>query len=257
MDRDVVRQVAVVVSVVALIALALTGDFGEAPESASLIIPADYAFGIWAPIFLGSVALAVHQAAPARRADPLLRRIGWPLALAYLGAGLWVWVFPAVPLAVSLLLVALTVAGAGTAFGRLGPAQPGTSPRETWLVRAPVGLFAGWITLATAASTTELLLAFDAGDLGLGRVTWAVLILLVAGAIAVAVTLRYRGSLAYPAALTWGFVGSAALHAGDEPLVGAVAGVMALATFAAAAWTARQVWGGPSPSTPHLPRTAP
>jgi hypothetical protein len=254
MDRDRLRQVAVVVSAVGLIALALTGDFGEAPDSESLIIPANYAFGIWAPIFVGAVAFAVHQAAPARRADPLLRRVAWPLATGYVLAGLWVWVFPAVPLVVSLLLVAANVVAAGQAFARLGPARRDTPPRETWLVRAPVGLFAGWITLATAASTTELLLAQDVGGLGLGRVTWAILILLVAGAIAVGVTLRYRGSLAYPAALTWGFIGSAALHTGEAPAVGAVAGLMALATFAAAIWTGWQVWGGRAPSTGRLGR---
>lgn len=147
-----------------------------------------------------------------RRRDPLLRRIGWPLAVGYLSAGLWIWVFPAVPLAVSLLLLAVTMGAAGLALGRLGPAPRDTPARETWLVRAPVGLFAGWITLATAASTTELPLARDVGGLGLGRVTWAVAILLVAGVIAVAVTLGRRGSLAYPAALVWGFVASGVLH---------------------------------------------
>lgn len=239
------RQAAVLIGILGLVVLGLTSDYGSSDESASLVIPATWAFAIWAPIYLGGLAFAAHQARPSLRDDPVLDRVGWPLAFAYLAAGLWDRVFEAAPYLLSQALVVLTVLAAGAALAGLGPATAAARPAETWLVRAPIGLFAGWITLATAAATTELLLARGVGDLGLGAVPWAVLVLLTAGAIAVMVTVRLRASFAYPLALTWGFVGSALQHA-DEPVVSATAAVMAVLVAAAGTWTGRSAWQRPT-----------
>jgi hypothetical protein len=55
----------------------------------SPVEPAGYAFGIWGPIFALSLGYAVYQARPAQRRNPLLRRIGWWTAGAFLGTGMW------------------------------------------------------------------------------------------------------------------------------------------------------------------------
>lgn len=242
------RQAAVVVGILGLAVLGVTSDYGSSGESASLVIPVDSAFGIWGPIYLGGLAFAAHQARPSLRHDPVLDRVGWPLAFAYLAAGLWDRVFDAAPYLLSQALVLLTVLAAGAALAGLGPASAAARPAGTWLVRAPIGLFAGWITLATAAATTELLLARDVGDLGLGAVPWAVLVLLVAGAIAVTMTVRLRASFAYPLALTWGLVGSALQHA-DQPVVSATAAAMAVLVAAAGIRTGRSAWQRPAAVT--------
>lgn len=246
MDRDAARQVAVAAGILGLVVLGLTSDYGSSGESGSLIIPADYAFSIWAPIYLGGLVFAAYQARRSVRTDPILRRVGWPIALAYFTAGIWDRVFDRAPYLLSQALVVVTVLAAGAALAGLGPATPGVRAAETWLVRAPIALFAGWITLATAAATTELLLARDVGGLGLGAVPWAVLVLLVAGAIAVAVTLRHRASFAYPLALTWGFVGSTVQHFADEPVVGTTAAALAVLVAAAGIWTGLRVWRRPT-----------
>jgi len=235
MDGDVLRQAGVVTGVVAGLAVGATGDYGSAGDSGSLVIPADYAFAIWAPIYLGSLAYAWHQARPSRRHDPLLRRVGWASALGYLSVGFWVRTDPAQTFWLTEALVAVSLVSAATAFARLGPAE-GADRAERWLVRAPLGLFAGWVTLAAAANTTEALLANDVRELGgLGAEPWAVAVLLVAGGVAAAATLRTRASLAYPAALAWGFVGAAVQQLPRSATVGTTAVAMALTT-AAAAW---------------------
>lgn len=236
MDKDRLRQVVVVAATTSGIAIGATADYGSAGTSGSTIIPANYAFGIWAPIYVGSLAYAVYQALPSRRRDPLLRRVGWPAAAAYFLVGLWVrtdtlWLYEG--------LIAASLIAAAIAYGRLGPAVAGTSRAETWLVRAPLGLFAGWITLATAAGTAEGLLASGVDDLGLGPTVWGVLVLLVAGAVAGTVTLHVRASLAYPVAVSWGLVGAAVQHLPTTPATGGTAAAMAALVAAAAAWTAR------------------
>ena len=55
MDRDRWRQVGVVTAVVGGLGLGASGDYGSATTSQSLVIPADYAFGIWGPVYAGSL----------------------------------------------------------------------------------------------------------------------------------------------------------------------------------------------------------
>jgi hypothetical protein len=57
-------------------------------ENPTLVVPADYAFVIWTPIFLLALIYVVYQALPANRENPLLRKIGWFSALAYFSNGI-------------------------------------------------------------------------------------------------------------------------------------------------------------------------
>src|SRR5919106_5390209 len=96
--RDVVRQVANVLGAIfQIVAPIATGPaIGRiSDENSALMVPADYAFVIWTPIFLLALAYAVYQALPSNRENPLLRRIGWFSALAYFSNGVWEIVFPA------------------------------------------------------------------------------------------------------------------------------------------------------------------
>lgn len=242
MDRDTRRQVGVVTAVVGGLALGASGDYGSATTSQSLVIPADYAFGIWAPIYAGSLVYAAHQARPSRRADPLLRRTGWPAAAAYASVGTWVWLQDRPALQVPAIATSMGLAA--LAYGRAQPASgaEATSPVDRWTVRVPLGLFTGWVTLATAAGTTEALIAAGAGDLWPGRQPWAVAVLGVAGAVAAVVTRRVPVSLAYPAAVVWGLVGTVARSLPERPVPGIAAAVAAAAVLGAAVSAHRAGW---------------
>jgi hypothetical protein len=76
-------------------------------------------------------------------------------------------------------------------------------------VRVPLGLFTGWITLATPAATTEVLLAEGVEDPWPGADAWGVAVLGVAGGIAAAVTRRIPVSGSYPAVVVWGLTTTA------------------------------------------------
>ncbi|WP_116452800.1 hypothetical protein [Blastococcus litoris] len=210
MDRDRARQGAVAAAVVGGLVSGATGDYGESDESPSVVLPADAAFGIWIPIYAGSLAYAVRTLRPGRSDGPLLRRTGWPAALGYLLAGAWVRLQH--PPRLQLPAIAATTAAAVTAYRRSradSPDDPG-SRGTRWAVREPLGLFAGWITLAAAAATTEVLLAEGRDAAPSRRDSWGVGVLAVATAAAVATTRSVPGSPGYPAAVAWGLGGTAA-----------------------------------------------
>jgi hypothetical protein len=228
-DRDDLRRAAVAAGVLGGILSGATGDYGDAEESDSRVLPADWAFGIWFPVYAGSLAYAAETARPSRRRDPLLRRTGWPAAAAYALAGTWVRLRPRQQ--VPAIAATLAAAAAALAHARAGTGNA----RDRWTVRAPLGLFAGWLTLATVAASTEVLLAEGVRPGPRAADAWGVAMTGAATAIAGAVTLRVPSSRAYPAAVTWGLAAAAVRNATRGRRLPAVAGALGAGAVAAAA----------------------
>ena len=131
---DVARQAATVLGVIFQIGGgALAGEtVGRvSAENPTLVVPADYAFTVWGPIFALSLAYTVYQALPGQRQNPLLRRVGWFMAGAFAGNGLWQILFPAELFVASQVLLLGIVACAVAALLGLARAH-----RERALGRA-------------------------------------------------------------------------------------------------------------------------
>lgn len=218
--RDVVRQV---VGVAGAVFQALAGVFfvvslSSAPvvdeKGATLIDPAGYAFIIWAPIFLLSLAYAVYQALPSRQRDTLLRRVGWPLAGAFFLSGLWEIAAPLGRLGVAQVLIAGMLVCLAVAYLRLvRSGRASLSWADRWLVALPIGVYFGWITAANAVSLTAL--AARSGLVSGEGFTGALLgaSLLLVGSVVAAAVVRIgkagvpQGYLAYGVTVLWALFG--------------------------------------------------
>lgn len=232
-DRDLVRQIATAAAIGGGFLVGVSGDYGDGTSSPSLVLPAGYSFGIWTPIYAGLFSHAIYQALPRQRRDPLLRRTGWATACAVGLSGFWVWTQD-VP-GLELSLIAATTAAALTAYIRATPEQESNahSSRDRWLVRAPLGLFGGWITVATVAGGGEALLASGLRAPWPGAEAWSTAALIVAGGAAAGVAWLRPASLAYAAAVSWGLVGVAVRNLPQHPVPG-VAALLAGTAVAAA-----------------------
>jgi hypothetical protein len=94
-------------------------------ENGTLVVSADYAFSIWALIFLLCLAYAAYGALPANRESPLLRRVGWFSAGAFLFNGLWEILFPARQFLLAQALVVAIFVCAAFAYLRIARSGPG------------------------------------------------------------------------------------------------------------------------------------
>lgn len=234
-DRDVARQVAVVAAVVGGVLSGATGQYGDGEDSADPVLPADAAFAVWAPIYAGVACYAVHQARPGVRRDPLLRRTGWPLAAAVGLSGLWVKVQD--PPVAQLPLVAATTAAALGALLRSAPSGRHREPpsasspvAEEYLVRVPIGLLAGWLTLATSAATTEVALASGLRVSERAADRWGALVLVTTAALGALTARRAAAPASYPLVLGWGLAAVAVRDRRRYP-ISAVVAVAAAAAF--------------------------
>ncbi|MEM8822994.1 MAG: hypothetical protein AAGF30_05225 [Pseudomonadota bacterium] len=183
--------------------------------------PAGYAFSIWGVIYLWLTASAVFGIWK-RREDPAwdATRLSLLVSLA-VGA---IWLSVAVNSAIwATILIWVMLAGALGALLR-SPSQ------DLWLLRAPIGLYAGWLTAASAVSLG--LIAPGWGIPPLGPQGWAIVALSIGLALGLAI-LRTQASLLYGVAIVWALVAVTVRNGAD--FVGLFALVAAL-IVAGATW---------------------
>jgi len=80
-----------------------------------------------------------------------------------------------------------------------------------FFVRLPFALYFGWITVATLANVTTLLVDLEWTGAGLSEPAWTVLILL-AGLLIGWITTVFLKSIAYGLALIWAYIGILLKH---------------------------------------------
>jgi hypothetical protein len=167
---------------------AISEVVSEGPPSP--VEPAGYAFGVWAVIFSLSLLFAGYQALPANRGSEVLRRVGWPLAGAFLCTGLWSVFVALRQLGFAQAMLLGIFASLLVAYVRLARSDPGALGRvERWLVSLTVGIFLGWVTAANAVSLTSETVRqgfVEAG--GIGEVLVGATLLISGGLLATAIT---------------------------------------------------------------------
>lgn len=209
------RQVVVAVSA----AIAIVGSFigsgavigtpiaeaagGALAADATLIAPGTGAFQIWGVIYLGLVAYAVWQFLPSQRTADRQRRLGYPVALSLLLNAAWIlsiqfdllWL--SVPV-IAALLVVLVVA-----FRRAASTRS-SGVVDSIVTDGTIGLYLGWVSVATAANVTALLVSWGFDGFGIAPEVWAVVIVAVAGLVGVALAVSSSGRIAPMLSLGWG-----------------------------------------------------
>lgn len=233
MNRDNVRQLLVIVALLAMIAInALSTALplnGQTPAEISdrakvFFVPAGYVFSIWGLIYLGTLAYAIYQALPSNAENRELAGIGTLFVFSSLANITWIflWHYEYFTLSVPVMLALL---GSLIAiYLRLGVGRERVGPARQWLVHMPFRIYLGWITVATIANITAWLYFQGWDGWGIAPETWTWIMLAAAVIIGGIVSLT-RGDVAYAAVLIWAFAGIAVKHQDT-------------ATVATAAWLA-------------------
>lgn len=215
MALDRVRQSLVIAgSVVALIGAVVGSGFaggtpipkvagGSLSADATLLAPAGPAFAIWSVIYAGLVAYAIWQALPSQAARDRQRRAGfWVLASLLLNAA-WILSVQAGALTLSVVAIVALLAVLIVAFVVLRR-HPGDSTADAVLFDGVVGLYLGWVMIATVANITSWLMTLGFAGFGLSPHAWAIALLGVFTVIGCALAVWDRGRFAPAVASAWG-----------------------------------------------------
>jgi hypothetical protein len=225
-DRTAGRKIAVIAAVTFAIMVpalqALTGWGQTAAEFSSdgdqTLRAAGYAFSIWGVIYAGLALYAVFQALPGRAEPHLMASVGWPSALASLGCGLWIiasaadldWATVAIILASTGVMIWGLITARARDLGLVGLSR--------YLVVWPLGLLAGWLTVASAVNILTVLTAQGAIDPA--RPLAPALAGVVATTLIAAIAAERIKAPTYGLAVAWGLAAVGVAEWAEKPLVG-------------------------------------
>jgi hypothetical protein len=170
-----------------------------------LIIPASYAFAIWGLIYIGLLAFGIYQCRSSQRQSPELDQAGWLLVIASVAQIIWIYLFEARFFMLSIVpMVGILLPLIGM-YQRLEIGTRRVSREVQWLVHAPISLYLGWISVATAINVAIGLYSLSWNGFGLSSTVWTVLMIGVSSAIAFLVLLQKRDPV-LPLVIVWALV---------------------------------------------------
>ncbi|OGZ31956.1 MAG: lantibiotic ABC transporter permease [Candidatus Portnoybacteria bacterium RBG_13_40_8] len=205
----------------------------------NLFAPAGYAFSIWGLIYTLLTIYVVYQfsqkenilTAQVNRLFVVnaLFNVGWLFAWHY--DVIWLSVLLMIGLLVTLIKIADVLR------------QSVLTRKENFLVRLPFSIYFGWITVATIANITVLLVGLGWNGFGLAESFWTVIVLLVGAAIGSWRTIHDR-NIPYALVLVWAYGAILFKHVSESEFNGAyptviVAAGLCILVFAVAIATSK------------------
>lgn len=212
-----------------------TGVISERYEN--LFTPAPLTFAIWGVIYLALTVYVLFQLLPAKgkgdaSRQTMLNKIGSTFILSsLLNAGwMFAWHYDQIPLTVVIMVLLLLC------LIRIGHLLrvPHCSPKEELALRIPFGLYFGWITVATIANVSVLLVSLHWDGFGLSEPIWTAIILVV-GLLIASVTMYRMRSVAYGLAVIWAYAGILNRHLSSQWYAGQYTLIVVMTIFSLAA----------------------
>ena len=205
----------------------------------NLFTPAGFTFSIWGLIYLLLAGYTLYQLGLFRGpkdadSKDMLRKTGILFSLSSIANTAWIfaWHYRMIPL--SMVLMAVILVCLIVIRETLG--REILTPRERLFIGLPFSVYFGWITVATIANATVLLVSLGWDGFGIAEPVWAVIVLIAGMLIGIVTMIRYR-DVAYGLVLIWAYLGiyikhvSAKGFAGQYPVV-MIAAALCILVFA-------------------------
>ena len=199
----------------------------------SLFTPAGFTFSIWGVIYLGLLVFVVYQALPAQRQNASIARLDVPFKINCASNAIWLYVWHHDMIFLSLLIMFVILATLVTIYRRLYARIDRASITERLALHLPFSLYTGWVTVATIANASILQYAYGWDELLLSSVSWTLLKLALAGAVAVTMVIRY-GDAVFVLVVAWAAYGISVMQSPTPAVSGAASSLALLSLLLAA-----------------------
>ena len=176
----------------------------------NLFVPAGLTFSIWGLIYILLAIFIIYQLRIAIRKDTqqssFLGNIGPFFFISSIANIGWIFAWHYEMVSLSLFLMLLILGCLIAIYVRLNIGKAVATKSEKYLVHLPFSVYLGWITIATIANVTALLVDLNWDRFGLGEQFWAVAVIAVGIAIALNV-LFTRKDIFYCLVVDWALLG--------------------------------------------------
>lgn len=175
----------------------------------NLFVPAGFTFAIWGVIYtllLVFIIYQLRQAFSKRGNTDFINNMGWLFLWSSLANASWIVVWHYQIIWLSLVLMLIILASLLGIYQQLNIGVKPKKSAEKIFVHIPFSVYLGWITVATIANVTTLLVDMNWSGFGISEMTWTLIMLTIATLIGM-IMLFKRKDWAYALVLIWAFYG--------------------------------------------------
>jgi hypothetical protein len=185
-----------------------TGELADALPN--LFIPAGITFSIWGLIYLFLAILLIYQLYSLLRQEIatglFIVRIGWWFLISCVLNMSWIFAWHYEVIWLSLLTMVMLLCVLIIIYRRLDIGGCCAKRNEKVFVFIPFSIYLGWISVATVANATALLVSLDWDRWGLSEAFWVVTVLALVTGLTIAVIFR-RKDVVYAIPVVWALAG--------------------------------------------------
>ncbi len=164
----------------------------------NLFVPAGLTFSIWSVIYLLLFIFCIYQMTSLfkSKVDPyvgaIVRRINIAFILTCIINMTWIVAWHYDLLIVSVILILLLLNRLIYIDTQIRLLEPYLTNAQSFIMKAPFGLYLGWICIATIANITALLVNYGWRGFGMSEESWASMMVLIGSLIGVIAILRFN-----------------------------------------------------------------
>jgi len=165
----------------------------------NLFVPAGFTFSIWGVIYLLQILFVIVNF----KNESVLKKAGPWFAINMIANATWIAVWHATFIELSVVVMLLLLVSLIVLYSRLVVGYPSIS----FFVKVPISVYLGWISVATIANITTLLVDHGITDLGLGAANWAAIMFAIAGLLGLYMVWS-RKDIFFAAVILWASYGA-------------------------------------------------
>ena len=189
----------------------------------NLFVPAGITFSIWGIIYFLIILFAIYLAKDLFKKEKttksFLEKIGFFFILASLANIIWIFLWHYEQVLLSLLAMLVLFGSLLVMYLRLNIGKEEVSLKEKLFIHVPISVYIGWITVATIANITAVLVTIGWDGFGVSEEIWTMLVMIVAAIITILMLIK-RKDCAYSAVIIWALIGIYLKRMTDDPLYG-------------------------------------
>lgn len=208
-----------------------TGEISELYPN--LFTPAAYVFSIWGVIYVLLGIFTVYQALPSNREKEFLKKINYLFLLISIANVAWLFLWHYLQIYLTLVVMIILLVLLIITYLKLNIGKFDAPKIEKLAVHLPFSVYFGWITVATVANVTAVLVELGWDGFGLSDELWTFLVLIVV-VIITSLVIITKKDLAYSLVIIWATGGIIYKNISSQLLVttGIVAIIVILIVYA-------------------------
>jgi hypothetical protein len=176
----------------------------------NLFVPSGLTFSIWSIIYILLFVFAIYQAKDLFKKEkedlPFLDQINYLFIIASAANIIWIFVWQYEIIIASVVIMLVLLVSLIAIYLKLNIGKADVSSKVKIYIHLPFSVYLGWITVATIANVTALLVSVSWDGFGIAPDLWTILVIIVAGIITGAMLLT-RKDIAYSLVVIWALLG--------------------------------------------------